>query len=101
MIHKKRILIILIIFSVLLIVIGVSRINTYSPVGAIRFECLLNGHVISALFMHVTDIKINDETTTYKITSFIPYEKATRTHLDQWNVNKNKNGTFSASYGAG
>jgi hypothetical protein len=101
MIHKKRILVIFIICLVLLVVIGVSRINTYSPVGAIRYECLLNGHIISALFMHVTNIKINDETTAYKITSFIPYEKATATHLDQWNVKKNKNGTYSASYGKG
>jgi hypothetical protein len=48
-----------------------------------------------------TNIKTNDETAVYKITSFIPYEKATATHLDQWNVIKNKNGTYSASYGVG
>lgn len=37
----------------------------------------------------------------YKIMLAVPYEKATATYLDYWNVIKNKNGTYSASYGTG
>lgn len=29
----------------------------------------------------------------------IPYERATATYLDYWNIIRNKNGTYSASYG--
>jgi|GEM_PF-2845791 hypothetical protein len=97
--HKK-VLIILILCAVFLI--GAFRINTYSPVGAIRFECLTHGHVISALFLQAnkTEIYINPQTAVYKIKSFIPYERDTATHLDIWNVIKNKNGTYCAAYAA-
>lgn len=101
MIRKKRIIIILVSCVVLIIGIGIARINTRTPVGAIRYECLLHGHIISALFLQAKeiDIEIGDETTVYKITLFVPYERATATHLDQWNVIKKKNGTYSATYG--
>ncbi|MFA9466382.1 MAG: hypothetical protein ACERKN_19135 [Velocimicrobium sp.] len=102
MIRKKRIIIIIVFCMVLIIGFGIARINTKSPVGAIRYECLLHGYVISALFLQAKEIniEIDGETTVYKITSFVPYEKATATHLDQWNVIK-QNGTYSASYGVG
>ncbi len=100
---RKRKVILILISMVFIIGISAVRINTYSPVGAIRYECFLKGHVISAFFLNAvkSDLQANDVVTVYKITSFIPYEKATATHLDQWNVRKNKNGTYSAAYGVG
>ena len=103
MVRKKRIIIIFLVLCMLIIIgFGIARINTWTPVGAIRYECLLHGHIISALFLQAKkiEIEIDDEVTVYKITTFVPYEKATATHLDIWNVIKRKNGTYSAVYGA-
>lgn len=101
MIHKKKIIIILVLYMVIIIGLGITRINTDTPVGAIRYECLLQGHIISALFLQAKeiDVEFDDETIVYIVTSFVPYEKATATYLDQWNVVKKTNGTYYATYG--
>lgn len=79
-----------------------ARINTRTPVGTIRYECFKQGHIISALFLEAekTELERDDNTTVYKVIKYVPYEKATKTYLDYWNVIKNKNNKYSASYGA-
>jgi hypothetical protein len=86
---------------ILIIGLGAVRINTWTPIGAIRYECFIHGHILSALFLKAEEISVENrgEARVYIITSFVPYEKATETHLDQWNVIKKKNGTYSAAYG--
>lgn len=101
MMNKKRIVLLLLI---LIISVGlcIMRTNTYTPIGAIRYECLLHGHIFSAIFLQAEEIEteIDGIARVYKITFAVPYERATASHLDYWNVIKNKNGTYSASYGA-
>ena len=71
MIRKKRITIILVLCVVIIIGFGMARINTRTPVGAIRYECLLHGHIISVLFLQAKEIhtEIGDGTT---VTDGIP-----------------------------
>jgi hypothetical protein len=99
--YKKRIVIILLLLIVLTVGFCIIRTNTLTPVGAIRYECLLHGHIFSAIFLQVEEVKTEADgiARVYKVTFAVPYEKATATHLDYWNVIKNKNGTYSASYG--
>ncbi len=99
--RKKGIILLMVLCAILIIVIGAVRINTRTPIGAIRYECLSHGHIISAFFLQAEEINVENrgETKVYRITSFVPYEKATDTHLDQWNVKKNKKGKYSAEYG--
>nr|WP_294486995.1 hypothetical protein [uncultured Anaerosporobacter sp.] len=88
-----------IILTVIVATVGFFiRINTFSPTGAIRYECLLQGHIFSALFLQTKEFKIEScrDEMVDKITFEIPYEKSTATHLDYWNVMKNKNDTYSA-----
>lgn len=97
--YKKKLVFLLILFAFLTIGILVIRINTFTPAGAIRYECLLDGHVFSAIFLQAKEIRIETDKIVYKITFGVPYDKVTATHLDCWNIIKNKNGTYSASYG--
>lgn len=101
--HNKKVIFILVLCTILIIGLGAVRINPRTPVGAIRYECLIHGHILSALFLKAEEITFENswEARVYKITAFVPYEKATDTHLDQWNVIKKKNGTYTASYGVG
>jgi hypothetical protein len=101
--RNKRVVIVLVLCAILIFGLGAVRINTRTPIGAIRYECLLHGHMISALFLKAEEISVENsgEARVYIITSFVPYEKATDTHLIQWNVIKKKNGTYSAAYGVG
>lgn len=98
---KKRIVFILLLIIVLTVGLCIMRTNTYTPIGAIRYECLLHGHVFSAMFLQAEEVKTETDgiASIYKITFAVPYERATATHLDYWNVIKNRNGTYSASYG--
>lgn len=100
--HKKKIILLLILF-IFLSTGFIIRINTVTPIGAIRYECLLHGHIFSAIFLQAKEVRTETDgkALVYKITVAVPYERATATHLDYWNLIKNKNGTYTASYGVG
>jgi hypothetical protein len=98
--RKSFVIIILITFTVVFFII---RICLYTPTGAIRYECLLQGNVFSALFLRAKEIRTvtDGNIKVYKVTFAVPDEKATATHLDIWYITKNENGTYSATYGGG
>lgn len=100
---KRKIILTVMLFIVLTAGFFIARINTFTPVGAVRYECLLKGHIFSAIFLEAAEAKTEPDgkAMVYRITFALPYEKTTATHLDYWKVIKNKNGTYSASYGVG
>lgn len=55
-------------------------------VGVIRYECLLQGHIISAIFLQTKEIKtdFDGKVMVYNITLGVPYEKATRQFVFIW-----------------
>lgn len=87
----------------LILIVGIIRMNPYTPEGAIRLECFQSGYVISSFLMQIekTEIKFHEDYTIYKVTRFAPYERPTNTHLDQWNVIKEKSGRYKAAFGYG